>query len=214
MPEPDIRFGRFSDSYHTAEQDTAFDRAVQAFNQGEFVASYKAFFDYLYNNGEENIRVWKEKEGIGFELFQGSKKVSGFANGRKFYAEAKVARANALHSSFMRRLLDGNFELKYSRFALTPENDIAIVLDSYPVDSSPYKLYAALKELATHADKHDDLLIEEFKSLEPTEISVRRHLPEAEKETKYRYIVREIETDFGILDDEKLHAGQYAPGFT
>jgi hypothetical protein len=213
-PQPAIRFGRFSDSYHLAAQDAAFDEAVQAFNRGDFVDSYKAFFGYLHNAGEENVRVWEEKDGIGFELFQGSKRVTGFANDRKFFAEAKVARANALQSSFMRRLLDGNFELKYSRFALTPANEIAIVIDSYPVDSSPYKLYAALKELATHADKHDDLLIDEFEALEPTEINVRRHLPEAEKETKYRYIVREIESVFAVLDDDKLHPGQYALGFT
>ncbi|TAK41933.1 MAG: hypothetical protein EPO28_07955 [Saprospiraceae bacterium] len=213
-PAPKIRFGRFSDSYHLAAQDAAFDEAVQAFSRGDFVDSYKAFFDYLHNAGEENVRVWREKEDIGFELFQGSKKVTGFANGRKFYAVAIVARANSLQSSFMRRLLDENFELKYSRFALTPANEIAIVFDSYPVDSSPYKLYAALKELATHADKHDDLLIDEFDALEPTDINIRRHLPQAEKETKYRYIKREIETDFGILDNGKLHPGQYATGFT
>ncbi|MFQ5445848.1 MAG: hypothetical protein ACE5FF_02845 [Saprospiraceae bacterium] len=214
VPEPDIRFGRFSDSYHSAAQDAAFGEAVQLFNEGELVDSYKAFFRYLHNTAEENVRVWDEKGGIGFELFQGSKRVTGFANDRKFYAEAKVARANALQSSFMRRLLDGNFELKYSRFALTPANEIAIVFDSYPVDGSPYKLYAALKELATHADKHDDLLIDEFEVLEPTEINVRRHLPEAEKEIKYGYIKREIESAFAVLDDDRLHPGQYALGFT
>lgn len=212
--QPNIRFGRYSDIYHTSGQDAAFDQSVQEFEEGKFLDAYTSFFNYLRNEEEDNVRVWKEKGEVKFELFQGSKKVAGYGNAKKLHVEARVARAKELHPSFMRRLLEENFELKYSRFSVTPENEIAIVFDTYTIDGSPYKLYAALKELATHADKQDDILLDEFPSLEAVESQVRRQLPEVEKEIKYRYIIREIKSVFNEIDHGKLNADQYPVAIT
>ena len=90
----------------------------------------------------------------------------------------------------MRRLLEQNFNLKYNRFALDEAGNIAIIFDTYP-GWLPYKLYYALKEVATKADKQDDLLLEEFKSLQSvdtttwknatgrkTKIQLYRHRPD------------------------------------
>lgn len=213
-PQPNIRFGRYSDIYHTAGQDEAFDQAVREFEEEKYLSAYVSFFNYLRNDAEENVRVWEENSEVKFELFQGSKKVTGFGNTTKLYAEARVAKAETLHPSFMRRLLEENFELKYSRFCVTPENEVAIVFDSYTMDGSPYKLYAALKELATHADKQDDLLIEEHKGLKAVEKQVRRQLPEIEKEVKYKFFVREIKAVFDEIDSGKLNVTQYPVAVT
>ena len=63
---------------------------------------------------EDNVRFWdNEKDGIEFEIFQGSVKIIGCANAEKVRAEAKVVRTDALNVSFMRRLIEQNFELKY-----------------------------------------------------------------------------------------------------
>ncbi len=214
-PQPAIRFGRFTDSYRTDEQNASFEAAATEFENELFLQSYRAFFNYLYHESEDNIHYEEGENGeVKFEFYQGSKRVTGYANARKFYAESRLAKAKTLQSSFMRRLLEENFELKYSRFALTPDNEIAIVFDSFTTDGSPYKLYAALKELATHSDKHDDILIDEFQALEPVDVHVRRALPEAEKEIKYNFIVREISAAFREMDEGKLNADQYGVAFT
>lgn len=207
--EPDIRFGRYSDVYHTTEQDAAFDRSVKEFEEERYLESYEAFFNYLKNEKEGNIKTWRENGELKFELFQGSKKITGYGNNQKLHAEAKVAKANSLQASFMRRLLDKNYVLKYSRFTLTPENEIAIIFDTYTIDGSPFKLYAALKELATNADKQDDILLDEFESLEQADLHVRRELSDWEKEAKYQYITSEIKAAFDEIDNGKLNTDKY-----
>ena len=82
------------------------------------------------------------------------------------------------------------------------------------MDGSPYKLYFALKELATKADKQDDLLVEEFESLTFTEISHLKGIPEPEKEAKYQFIQSKIKEVFDELKsgvwDEKEYPGAVA----
>ncbi len=207
--QPDIRFGRYTDVYHTAGQDEAFDQAVIHFEQENFIESYQAFFNYLRNEEEGNIRFWEEEGVVKFELYQGSKKVVGYANDHKLYAAAKVAKVKKLQASFMRRLLEKNFELKYSRFALSPDNEISVIFDTYTADGSPFKLYAALKELATNADKQDDILLDEFDVLEPADLHIRRQLPDWEKEVKYQYIIKEIEGVFDEIDFGSLNMDKY-----
>ena len=92
-PPPNIRFGRYTDSYRAAAQQEAFDSAVFAFEKEDYKTAYRAFLDYLRDEKEDNIRAWEEKGTLHFEFFQGSKKVTGYANEQKFYAEAKIAKA-------------------------------------------------------------------------------------------------------------------------
>lgn len=212
--EPKISFGRYSDCYRTPAQEEAFDIAVQEFKKGNHEKAYVAFFNYLLDENEQNVRVWKDNGVLNFELFQGSKKVTGYASAQKLYAEAKVARVKTLNSEFMRRLLEENFTLRYSRFALAPSNEITIVFDTFTSDSSPYKLYGALKELAVNADKNDDLLVDEFDTLEVADFHIRRALPEAEKEIKYQYILQEINSVFEVIDHGPLDKDQYAVAVT
>ncbi|HHM20586.1 MAG TPA: hypothetical protein ENJ20_01065 [Bacteroidetes bacterium] len=207
--QPDIRFGRYSDAYHTPARDEAFDRAVDHFEQKRYLDAYKAFFDYLKNEEEDNVKIREENGTVKFEFFQGSKKITGFGNAQKLYAKAKIAKAKKLQASFMRRLLEKNFELKFCRFTLTPENEITIAFDTYTEDGAPFKLYAALKELATHADKQDDLLLDEFDSLEPAGLYIRRKLPDWEKEVKYNYIIQQVQAAFDEIDTGQLNHRQY-----
>lgn len=212
--QPVISFGRYSDCYRSQAQEEAFDIAVQEFKKGNFKNAYVAFFNYLLDEEEQNVRVWKEKGVLHFELFQGSKRVTGYASAQKLYAEAKVARVKSLNSGFMLRLLEENFTLRYSRFCLSPSNEITIVFDTFTSDGSPYKLYGALKELAVLADKNDDLLVDEFEALEVSDIHIRRVLPDGEKEIKYQYIIGEIKSVFHEIDHGPLDKNQYPVAVT
>lgn len=214
VDQPVIRFGRFTDSYRSAEREQAFDAALTDFNRENYLAAFVSFFTYLNDESEQNVKVWEEKNELRFELAQGSKLVTGYANHNKFYAAAKVAKVREPKPSFMRRLLEANFDLKHARFALTPENEIAILFDTFTVDASPYKLYSALKELATHADKHDDILVEEFSSLEVTDFHIRRELPESEKATKYHFIIQKIGEALREIEQGELDYEQYPIAMT
>ena len=210
-PDPPIKFGRYTDSYKRPEQQQAWEKALQSFEQGEYMESYRAFFHYLRDEKEDNVKFRETPDGIEFELVQGSKKVVGIADLNHVKAEAKVARTQSMNIGFLRRLIDQNYDLKYSRFALDPENNISVIFDTYSLDGSPYKIYYGLKEMATNADKQDDLLIDEFAVLKSIETGHLIDLPEEEKATKYQYIQEEIKKVFASLDSGKPDPQQY-PG--
>lgn len=212
-PQPNIKFGRYSDSYKESRNYDAWDKALESFENEEYLTCYRHFFDYLRDIQEDNVRFWdNEKDGIEFEIFQGSVKIIGCANAEKVRAEAKVVRTDALNVSFMRRLIEQNFELKYSRFALDKDQNITIVFDTSSLDGSPYKLYYALKELATRADKHDDLLLDEFRNLQAVETDHLETLPQHEKEVKYQFLVDEVQRVLNEIDNGKLDKDQYPGG--
>ena len=210
--QPKISFGRYTDSYKSSEQYDAWDRSLEKFEAEAYLESYKEFFTYLRDEDEDNVIFREEKGGIHFELYQGSKKIIGFADHRKVRVEAPIAHSEELNLGFMRRLIENNFDLKYGRFALDKDNTITIRFDTYTIDGSPYKLYYALKEAATHADKQDDLLLDEFGMLEPVETKHLRALPQAEKEAKYNYIISEAKWAIDQLQHGKLNADQYPGG--
>ncbi len=209
--QPDIKFGRYSDSYKGTRQYDAWDRSLEKFEAEEYLESYKEFFEYLLDEKEKNVIVREEADGLYFEVFQGSKKLTGFANAKKVKIEAKVAHTESLNVGFMWRLLEQNFKLKYSRFSLDDNNNIAIISDTYTLDGSPYKLYYAIREVATHADKQDDLLLDEFDMLQPVENGHVQDIPEAEKEIKYQYVIQEITKILDDVDNGTLDRGKY-PG--
>ncbi|MEM1320948.1 MAG: hypothetical protein AAGG75_11870 [Bacteroidota bacterium] len=210
--QPDICFGRYSDSYKTTKQYDAWDRALEKFENEDYLGAYEDFFTYLRDEQEDNVRFERKNGTIEFEIFQGSKKITGMADERKIKVEASVAIAEVLNLGFMRRLIEQNFELKYSRFALGPLNNIVIKFDSFTLDGSPYKLYYALKEVATNADKHDDLLVDEFVMLQSVNTTHLKELPLHEKEVKYNFIVKETRSIFKAMDDGRLGIGQYPGG--
>lgn len=208
-----IRLGRYSDSYKKPVNYEAWDRALAAFEAGEYLSAYQSFFQYLRDDLEDNVRFWVEEDILKFEIFQGSKKICGFVDNAKLKAEAKIAKTSHLEKNFMRKLVELNFQLEYSRFALDPNDNLTMVFDTYLIDGSPYKLYHALKEMATKADKHDDLLLDEFtKALQPIEVNHLVPLNEKEKESKYQYITGQISQVLNIIETGKLNRDQYATG--
>jgi len=82
--------------------------------------------------------------------------------------------------------------------------------DSDLETASPSKLYYGLKELATKADKHDDLLVQDFASLESTDSDHIVPLPEKEREIKYSYLqswIKKTLDTVASLDADKFSGG-------
>lgn len=209
--QQNIRFGRYTDSYKLPANYEAWEKSLVAFQDGDYLESYCQFFKYLRDEQEDNVRYRREDDRIVFELFQGSKKIIGFADDHKVKAEAKIAKTEGLNVGFMRRLIEKNFSLEYSRFCLDHDDNICILFDTYTLDGSPYKLYHALKEVATNADKQDDLLLDEFRMLQEVDTTHLKDLDLAEKEAKYAYISEQLQIVLREVEEGRLPFGQY-PG--
>lgn len=212
--QPDIRFGRYSDSYKTEAQYDAWDNALEKFDQKDYLGAYKDFLFYLRDDREDNVS-WEEKNGtLHFEILQGSKKITGEVNHAKIRVEAKIVSAQKLNIALLNQLVTRNYDLEYSRFALTADNCIVIVFDSFLLDGSPYKFYYALRELATNADKQDDLLLDEFEGLESIAVDHLRSLPDSEKQAKYNFIRTKVNQAIKLMDDPLYEGNQYSGGIT
>jgi hypothetical protein len=207
----DIKFGRYTDSYKTPLNYQAWEQSLALFEEDKYLDAYRAFFQYLRDEREDNVRWWTDEGTLRFELYQGSKKITGYANDLKFLAESRIAYSEALNVGFMRRLIERNFILQFSRFALDPENNLTILFDTPKVDASPHKLYMALRELAINADKQDDLLLDEFKMLQAVEADHLQEIPLLEKEAKYKFIQEAISSTLREVLEGPLNREQY-PG--
>lgn len=181
------KFGRFSDAYKLVEKYSSWDLALLKFREEDYLNSYELFFDYLIHN--ENIETSKTEETLKFSLLQGSKVITGRIEQGNVRAEAVIAKVNKFQLGYLRQLAERNYALEYSRYAITPDDEIALVFDSYVNDCSPYKLYFGLKEIALNADKLDDLLVDEFAdSLIEVNTGHIRELPQELANDKLSYI--------------------------
>jgi hypothetical protein len=107
-------------------------------------------------------------------------------------AEVTLARMAQPSVPVMRRLLEMNFNLYYSRYALDSDR-LCMRFDSNIKAANPNKLYYGLKELAIKADKLDDLLVQEFTSLQTIDTEHIAEMPAAEKEVRYRFFIKWIQ---------------------
>lgn len=207
--DPAILFGRYSDNNKSVEKVQKWTEADDLFRQKDYMKSIEAFFNYLCDDEQQNVALDKQENGIEFKIYQGSKLVRGKIDKQGISAEAVIARMPEPSNPVMRRLLEMNFHLYYSRYALK-DNKIYLCFDTDIETATPNKLYYGLKELATKADKQDDLLIGEFGFLEPFDIDHITPIPEKEKEIKYQFLqkwIREILDYIDTLDSEKFSGG-------
>ena len=209
---PALKFGRYSDAYKSTAQYDHWDEAISLFDKDKYFESYEHFFEYLKDENESNLDWSKDGTDLNFEILQGSKIIKGQANNKRVTVNTKVAKCTSLNVGFLRRLVEVNFDLKYCRYAIDEENSIVLIFTSLSIDSSPYKLYYALKELSTQADKLDDLLVDEFQSLEPINDSKIIPLSEKIKKTKYEYTLKWIKETLEKIDQEALFAEKYPGG--
>ncbi len=209
--QPTIKFGRYSDAYKTPEQYKAWDLSLSLFDKGKYLDAYESFFEYLSDEEEENVH-WTCENGVcRFEILQGSKRITGVADAKKIKVETVVAKTEALNVGFLRRLIESNFDLKYSRYALDEHSNIVMVFDTYTLDGSPYKLYFAIKELATNSDKQDDLLTDEFETVHLSDTGILQPISDVEKEVKFHFFRKKINEVLNIYQQGKLNPQQY-PG--
>jgi hypothetical protein len=179
------------------------------FKEKKYPESIDAFFDYLRDDTLKNVVYERNGENGHFEFYQGSKIVRGSFDKDTLKAEVALARMPQPAVPVMRRLLEMNFSLFYSRFSL--DNDrLCMRFDSDTDAASPSKLYYGLKELATKGDKQDDLLVQDFAMLETTDSEHITPIPQEEKEVKYEYLqkwIGQVLDTISGLDADKFSGG-------
>lgn len=187
------RFGRYTDVYKSPAQMRSWEAANKTFEAGQYLSAYQHFLDYLSDEREQNLHYELRGDTLYFVFFQGSKRIEGWANEKQLHAEARIAKAAELDARWMQRLLLRNYQLSYTRFGLDAEQTLCLRFDTYTLDSSPFKLYYALKELAQQADRLDDALLAEFANLENLDSEHTAPLSEREYEVKCRFIQERLQ---------------------
>ena len=207
--QPDIQFGRYSDNNKPVEKVERWNEAESFFKQKKYYKSLAAFFDYLRDDELDNVTHTPQENKGSFEFYQGSKIVRGYYNEEIFEAEIHLAKMPQPGVPVMRRLLEMNFNLFYSRYALNGDT-ISMLFDSSLETANPSKLYYGLKELATKADKQDDLLVHDFTTLLPIDNEHIVAIPDEEKAIKLQYFkkwIRETLDTVNSVDADKYSGG-------
>ncbi|MBL0131408.1 MAG: hypothetical protein IPP43_10040 [Chitinophagaceae bacterium] len=209
LPAPVIPFGRYSDNNKPVAKVSRWTDADNLFKEKKYNESIDAFFEYLRDDHTQNV-VYERNGAEGrFHFYQGSKIVRGVFNNEVLKAEVTLARMPQPSVPVMRRLLEMNFNLYYSRFAM--DNDrLCMSFDSDIQTASPSKLYYGLKELSTKADKQDDLLVLDFAVLEKADNEHITTIPQQEKEIKYAYLqkwIKETLDAISSMDADKFSGG-------
>jgi len=207
--EPAIFFGRYSDNNKPVEKVNRWTDADNLFKEKKYTESFDAFFEYLRDDSIDNV-VHERNESSGrFHFYQGSKIVRGGYDKDHLQAEATLARMPSPNVPVMRRLLEMNFNLYYSRYALNDET-LCMRFDSEIETANPSKLYYGLKELSTKADKQDDLLVQDFAALQTLDTDHIIEIPAEEKEVKYQWLQKWITDTISYiktLDSDKFSGG-------
>lgn len=207
---PAINFGRYSDNNKTVEKTNRWTDADNLYKEKKYQESIDAFFDYLRDDAAANVNISRTgTANFSFEIFQGSKIVRGSGDAEHLQAEVSLAKMPQPSVPVMRRLLEQNFSLYYSRYSLDGDR-LCMRFDTDIDTANPNKLYYALKELATKADKQDDLLVQDFSSLQSLDTEHVIEIPEAEKETKFAFMQKWISETLQYcqgLDVEKFSGG-------
>ncbi|MBK6937382.1 MAG: hypothetical protein IPH18_11265 [Chitinophagaceae bacterium] len=208
-PEPVIYFGRYSDNNKTTAKVKRWTDADSLFKEKKYTECLDAFFDYVRDDAAANVVYERNGSEGRFHFFQGSKIVRGQFSAEELKAEVTLARMPQPSVPVMRRLLEMNFNLYYSRYAL--DNDrLCMRFDSDAQTTSPSKLYYGLKELATKADKQDDLLVQDFAALQSSDDEHVDNIPLQEKEVKYEYLQKWIKQTLdtvALVDADKFSGG-------
>lgn len=210
---PELTLGRYTDFFKSKAQMKRWEQAVHSYEKGEFWTAFRALLQYLADERRSCV-TWEETNGtLRFQIRQGSQRITGFMTPERVRAESRLAQAETLGVGFMRRLMEYNHDLKFCHFALAPDNALTLCFETTASDASPLKMVKALRELALWADKHDDLLLDEFSVLTPVE-ALRTDIPAAEKEAKYAFICSQIRAAFALMDKNvpkvEQHPGAYA----
>jgi hypothetical protein len=205
VTQPKYFFGRYSDNNKTVEKVKKWSEAEHLFREKKYRNCVDLFFDYLKDDFTQNVYLEKRIRQTSFIVYQGSIVIRGKYDDVSFSATVQFVKMHQQSNPAMRRLLEQNFFLYYSRFTLDGEI-IGMRFDTDMETANPNKLYYGLKELAIKADQQDDILVNEFAQLQQIDVEHLEKLPLSEINIKldyFRIFIRETLGEIEKLSPEK-----------
>ena len=206
--------GRFSDAYKSEIQYEAWDKAQGHFQNGEVRQGFITIADFLKNKKGTNVDLDINGEKISLAFLQGSVHVHAVLDPEGLRAEVDVARAKEADLGLMRSLLEENYKLRYCRYAMTEHEVVQLIFDSNLTDLNAYKIYYALKEVATLADDLDDVVAKKWENVEMISNGHVRALPERERQVKISFFRSEIDSIVTYMQDAHYDAETYRHALT
>jgi hypothetical protein len=206
--------GRFSDAYKSEHQYEAWDKAQVHFQNGEVRQGFITLADFLKNKKGTNVDLDVKGERISLAFLQGSVHVHAILDHEGLRAEVDVARAKGADLGLMRSLLEENYKLRYCRYAMTEDEVVQLIFDSNLTDLNAYKIYYALKEVATLADDLDDVAAKKWANVEMISNRHVRALPDRERQIKINFFRSEIDSIVTYMQDAHYDAETYRHALT
>ena len=207
-------FGRFSDAYKEKDKYGYWNKAMSHFDKKEYRPAVEAFFHFITDEKLQNVVLEQTDEQISFKILQGSKIITGVFNRDGLRAKCLVARTSDLNIGMLRKFVELNYELEYSRFALGPDNGLYALMDAHIDECSPYKLYHGLKEMALHVDKEDDILVAEFEGMSAVNFEHVKAMDPAEADIRYKYLQDSVSRVLALPAQLPLNTDKYPGALT
>ncbi len=209
-----LRLGRYTDAYKSVDQYKAWDRAIGYFAGNKWEKSFQHVLYFLHDPIEGNLHWVADREGsFSFELYQGSRRISGVLGNKGCEAVTTVGRVSPVEESLLLKLLETNYRLRFAFYALEDDGRIILRFSIAASEADPYKLVAALKEMALEADHMDDKLTREYGSMQPIFEPHIREKPDSEIAISISWFRAQVILLSRWFDREKeLHA-RYPMGF-
>ncbi|MCB0645197.1 MAG: hypothetical protein KDC49_00950 [Saprospiraceae bacterium] len=185
---PNLKFGRFTEHRLSVEKITKWDDAVAHFEKKDYTKSYISLLEYIENEENTNLS-FKEKLALrmSFELKHGSKMIFGYSNQNGFFATAKLVHVSTEDASLYKMLLEENYALRYTRYAIDDEQNLVVMLHFDHSNASPLNLFRALREMAIICDTKDDIILADFPGTSPVNMEIQRSASPQELKLKYNY---------------------------
>jgi len=203
-----LHFGRYTDRNKNKIQHDHWDASVKLFGQKEYFRAIEELLYYIRDEKQNNVVITKTPDKIEFSIIQGSKTFHGKAENGIIEASGRIALFTVAPVPVMRKLLTLNYMLRYTWCGIQ-DNALGIYFQSPFENASSWKIYSALRELALNIDKQDDLLTEEFDTLEEVDTIENLALPENIKEVKYSYLNKWINDTLSVVrqSDQQKYSG-------
>jgi len=189
------RFGRFLECNKPAVFTKIYNEATDHFKQGRYADSFVKFLDYLATPPENNVTFKRSGDSVEFSITHGSAVITGTFDSNGTFATSEIGEYSGRSAALFRDLLTKNFSMNYCCFC-AKNNRIYLKHISPLKESSPLKLYYAIKEMALKADIHSQSLFDDFNMLHESSQREKKEATPLEKTVKIKYLRQWINDTF------------------
>lgn len=190
-------FGRFLECNKPLYFTNIFKEATDLFKAEKYSESFIKFLAYLANPLSQNVLFERKENTIEFTIIHGSAKIKGVFSDEGLYATSEIGEYSGVTTALFRDLLTKNFSMNYNGFCIQ-DSKVYIKHRSPLKESSPMKLYYALKEMGLKADIHSQSLFDDFANLRESSARAKIEVPVSEIMIKIKYLKQWIKDSFEL----------------